>query len=433
MNGNVILPIRVWLSPEGGVSQNSQRLPSRARPSNAHLFNMMAAPAWQTDDLADEWVEEGETEVEEPTEVVGDDDGQGATQTGTIDEVPNGTCNFGTTNFADGSVVEHDEAGGTFVVRAELPPPVLPQTPGVKKSGMKNMFSPLQLERMFEPPSPPKASSQPTAQEKSPPVPFQRRIASRPVIPSKLSQVVQAASVTEDETEMETETDDGEGAMEVADAPEASEEDKENLFGEGAPKSACEFTFKVPMNTKTNDVAGGEERATLPSRPHGDYTLPILKQSPLPNLPSDPRLRLFQLQYDTYTREHLSAIVDSFVISSPSNRSSSRTSASTMLASTPDSHGADDLKSSQRATKRLKLTPPAELPAIFSPPRVQPIRPPLRRDYVGESQAFMQRIKQARDFSLLSVGNATEVEQAPPTPRRELITSISRIFALIIF
>ena len=68
----------------------------------------------------------------------------------------------------------------------------------------------------------------------------------------------------------------------------------------------------------------------------------------------------------------------------------------------------------------MKLIPPAELPAVFSPPRIQSLLPPLRRDYVGESQAFMQRIKQARDFSLLSVGNVTEVEQAPLTPRREL-------------
>ena len=374
---------------------------------------MQAAPAWQTDELADEWVEEDE-EVEEPTEIIGDDDDAVAEQTA------QGTCNFGTTdfgttNFGDRSVEEHDETAGTFVVRAELPPPILPQTPGVKKSGMKNMFSPLQLERMFEPPSPPKASSQSISPIPSPPVPFQRRIASRPVNPSKLSQVIRAPSVTEDEAEAD------EAQIGIPPRDE-TEEEKENLFGENGPKSACEFTFncRVPLDSKDSNDGGSIDRATLPSRQKDDYALSIIKTNPLPHS-NDPRLRLFQLQYDTYTRDHLSAIVDSFVISSsPSNNSTSRTSGSTMLASTPESKAAmDDLKASQRATKRLKLTPPAELPVVFSPPRMLSMRPPLRRDYVGESQSLMQRIKQARDFSLLSIGNATEIEQPPPTPQRK--------------
>lgn len=210
---------------------------------------MQAAPAWQTDDLADEWVEEEDEGIEESTEVVEGGDDPGATQTGTIDEIPDG---YGTTNFDGGSVVEHDETAGTFVVRSDLPPPLLPQTPGPKTSGMKNMFSPLHLERMFEPPSPPKEGPQPVAPVVSPPVPFQRRIASRPVNPSKLSQVIQAPSVTEDETEHET--DDAAAEMSTYEESDKADEQKENLFGEDVPKSACEFTFKVPVDA--NDVPG---------------------------------------------------------------------------------------------------------------------------------------------------------------------------------
>lgn len=375
---------------------------------------MQVAPGWQTDELAEEWIEE-EEEVEEPIELVNEVDDTSASP----NDVPQGTCNFGTTDFGDGRIEEQEETttAGTFVVRAELPPPVLPQTPGVKKIGMKNMFSPLQLEKMFEPPSPPKAPLQPISQNVSvsPPVPFKRRIASKPVNPSKLSQVIQAPSVVE-------EVDGAESS-----SPETctqAEEQKQPLFGEKGPKSSCEFTFncKVP-DPQTNEM-GADGRATLPSRHHDDYVLPILKELPNPN---DPRLRLFQLQYDTYTRDHLSAIVDSFVISSPSNNSNSQTSASTMLASSPDSKAVtDDLKVSQRASKRLKLTPPTELPATFSPPRVHSIRP-LRRDYVGESRSLMQRIKQARDFSLLSIGNVTEIEQTPPTTQSKRFIRTNQI------
>ncbi|KAG8706285.1 hypothetical protein FRC08_001165 [Ceratobasidium sp. 394] len=55
---------------------------------------------------------------------------------------------------------------GTFLVREDVAPEPLgiaPAALGIKKSGAKNLFSPLALERMFEPPSPP-ADAKPTAE-----------------------------------------------------------------------------------------------------------------------------------------------------------------------------------------------------------------------------------------------------------------------------
>ncbi|KAK8865912.1 hypothetical protein IAR55_001060 [Kwoniella newhampshirensis] len=112
---------------------------------------------------------------------------------------------------------------------------------------------------------------------------------------------------------------------------------------------------------------------------------------------SNPALRLFRSTYDTYTREHLSALVDSIAIEpSPSpptlpsarhlrnwspaadNQSPSSGSASAE-GSTPS---ASSLSSEARSSKRLRLSPP-------SPPR----RGMQLRDWGAQGRAMMDRIR----------------------------------------
>ena len=127
-------------------------------------------PAWQTDELEDEWID---------------------------DEPPSGPApdksDLSYTNLVGSILMRKDEegelgessstsgSGGTFLIRDDVPNlPFLPKTPGKsKKSMVKGFFSPLPLETMFEPPSPP---SNPSPLPPPPPPP------NAPVIPSRLSQ-----------------------------------------------------------------------------------------------------------------------------------------------------------------------------------------------------------------------------------------------------
>ena len=105
-------------------------------------------PLWQTDDLEEEWIEQDEEEQ------ASDEEG-GAT-----------SSNMDETEPYPGSSV------GTFLVRDDVAQsPILPQTPGRKKKNvfMKDFFSPLALERMFEPPSPPPSTPSPPLIRSLPP------------------------------------------------------------------------------------------------------------------------------------------------------------------------------------------------------------------------------------------------------------------------
>ena len=385
-------------------------------------------PAWQTDDLADEWIDE-EEEVEPPV--------QGSTS-GTQGQ---GTVNFrssiaGTANLR-GSIIdkaeildnananEDTQAGGTFVIREELPAACLPQNSGGKK-GMKGIFTPLQLEVMFEPPSPPKSSTPPIlhsppkaplhrANIPAPPTtPFLRN-ASRPFNPSKLSQVI-GPNFTEDEDE-----DTGKGKRGVKNLghvateqrpDEIVETDMPNMgaFGNYKPSPDCRFTFSVPrpaLRSLPPLVIGATETPAPNFFNHG----------PQDQLnASDPRLRLFQFRYDTYTHDHLSAIVDSFGLSPPSHNGSTSRSIGTVVVTSPvpcNSRHDEGIESfsRMRAAKRLKLTPPSELESEKSV-QFQSDEGSLarRRDYVGESKAFMQQIRNARDFSMVSFSSPADPE-----------------------
>jgi hypothetical protein len=96
---------------------------------------------------------------------------------------------------------------------------------------------------------------------------------------------------------------------------------------------------------------------------------------------TDPRLRLSHFQYDTFTRDHLSAIVDSIAVHSPSGGNGT-------VSASPDSfrHGLSRVSEvtgtiiwDVRSAKRVKLSP--------------------RSDYYGESSgpvALIARPKPSR-------------------------------------
>lgn len=151
----------------------------------------MYAPDWQTEELAEEWVEDSDSDNSES------DLSLTKPIAGSFFVTPDRSLGP-TENEPDGALVpaggtEPSSAVGTFVVREDQPPPVLPKTPG--KGGVKfgnDMFTPLKLERMFEPPSPPQQQQQQaTTSSQSlshpPPAPIPSS-SSAPLNPSPLSQ-----------------------------------------------------------------------------------------------------------------------------------------------------------------------------------------------------------------------------------------------------
>ncbi|KAH8114676.1 hypothetical protein DFH11DRAFT_1726686 [Phellopilus nigrolimitatus] len=390
-----------------------------------------AKPAWMTDDLADEWIEADEEQEQEQEQEQKYNDAepspdqplgrpvhstlnlQGARKFGTenFGTTKFGTTDFGMTNFggfpAGEEPVQPYEQAGTFVVREDLPVANLPQTPARAKGAMKNIFSPLALERMFEPPSPPgKLTPKP-----KPSLVAQRRISNRPVKPSKLSQVIGASFLQEEE---------GEGRQ-VENGDEIVETDMLNMgsFGNLKPASDCNFTFSVPHPMKPS-FPPNHGLAASPNSNGFNKPNPQAQSTPIPSSqsqqqpnPNDSRgLRLFQFHYDTYTRDHLSALVDSFGVNSPSNGSTSKNTTSVVLPASPDApQEADESFSRLRAAKRIKLTPAAELLEetryiLPQPPLAAPTeRPVYKKDYVGESRSLMQQIKRARDISMVSVAS----------------------------
>lgn len=364
---------------------------------------MASRPAWMTEDLADEWIEEEESHS--PSEQ------RMATSSSTRSHI--GTWRTGSVEVKELPAGRDDcePQVGTFVVREDLPPAQLPQTPG-KKAAIKDIFSPLPLERMFDPPSPPEQSSPPQSQ----PVLMTRHSSNRPAKPSKLSQVV-AMSMVEEE-------DDEKGQEPQAAKDEIVETDMPNMGGLGKHKPAadCHFTFAIPRQSPPV------------TSPEGDLVLPFSNQQPqaqsTPLVPApaqiqgqpstDPRLRLFQFQYDTYTRDHLSALVDSFGVNTPSNGSSDQSAGPTLplaIVTEYTDHARDEREESfsrLRSSKRIRLTPPTE-PGDTIRHRLSELQSARKKDYVGESRSLMQQIKRARDVSMLSVaGNIqahTEVEE----------------------
>src|SRR6266571_3778292 len=107
-------------------------------------------PGWQTEELQDEWPDlEAEAEDDELDLSYG---------TRSLDlTAPLSSQIYSPADFQPNPALsQQPNAIGTFIVREDVPnAPFLPKTPGRNKNFVKGFFTPLPLERMFEPPSPP--------------------------------------------------------------------------------------------------------------------------------------------------------------------------------------------------------------------------------------------------------------------------------------
>jgi hypothetical protein len=130
------------------------------------------------------------------------------------------------------------------------------------------------------------------------------------------------------------------------------------------------------------------------------------------------RLRLFQFHYDTFTREHLSALVDAIPVSSSSLSASS--------ASIHDGISSPSGLSHYRPAKRIKLSPPDHLPRVrrrhrLSLPRNAPAGG--RYDYIQESKSLIQTTANAHSFSSLA---RTPPPASKPLEREETVKEVGK-------
>ncbi|KAF8584685.1 hypothetical protein K439DRAFT_1633331 [Ramaria rubella] len=373
-------------------------------------------PGWQTDELEDEWIEPSSSD----SDTHDNDDDQSIYQMQSLSIASNGRFQAAallSPKPSPHSVPPSPSPQGTFLIREDqVAAPILPQPirKGKSKSLFKDFFSPLALETMFEPPSPRLSQN------------------NLPQVPSPLSKVAtnHAHEESDPGDDLKTPRDSideglGEGDMEeeTGTVPDrvssdhghggVQEEDEEgedvilasdipNLvsFDGRKPSSAYKFTFSAarPANVPGSIREVGPSSPPLPSKQ---------SNTPQPQAPAtDPRLRLFHFQYDTFTRDHLSAMVDSIAVHTPSSDPNKTKSLVNLLnrdshnqhASTPE-HSDTYL----RATKRLKLTPPED-----TSQETLPMAPRTRKDYVGESKHLMKKIKQARTPSMLTTASIKE-------------------------
>ena len=313
---------------------------------------MVPQPAWQTDELKDEWPDESD-DVSEPN-----------TRSISL-TIPVGSLHHSGTGLSQDTDVA--DVLGTFVIRQDALP--LPQRNFAQKKGLvKDFFSPIALERMFDPPSP-RTSVQSTR--------------NNPSHPSQ-SSVARVSSV----------------------AFVNSQEDLavHRLAGADSwqPDMSCHFTFTVPRPTTFTDIASPshtqDKNATRTAAP----VAPMM----------DPPLRLFQFQYDTFTRDHLSAMVDSIAINSPSGSNTGHLVANTSspFGLPPVSEATSQFSSIElRSAKRVKLSPVSDFRGSNNRASCSARRPGCRKDYVGESRFLMDQIKNARDFSFSTPASASSV------------------------
>ena len=364
-------------------------------------------PAWQTDELEDEWIDQDEQDSRPSASVIHNASDLSLTQPIGSLLVPNVDLELDTSQ--SGST--NSDTGGTFLVRPDVPSvPILPKTPGkINKGIVKDFFSPLALETMFEPPSPPMNQSTPL-----PPPP------SAPAIPSRLSQVhfPEPEPSTSQDPNVDT-------SKEFSSHNPKLNPSIPGVVDDPAGPSTYKFTFSAPQSSPFHRVGAIPNAQSTPG-PIRTYQNPP---------PTDPRLRLFHFQYDTFTRDHLSAMVDSIAVNTPSAENVS--TPSSRSESTPGMPRVSDRSISRlRSAKRIKLSPPSDFSVsgdgaavIFRPDDAQ-------RDYVGEAMSFMEKIRQTRDFSTISTSTTSQspANQKVGHSSRDLSASskLSSIFAFLL-
>lgn len=320
---------------------------------------MAFQPAWQTEELKDEWPEEGDGVSEHFTRSISL-------------TIPVGSLHSpihsGTGLSQDTSQdTDSDIAGvaGTFLIRKDALPALPQRLTTQKKSLIKDFFSPIALERMFDPPSPRTSvlSSSNQSARSDRPRPLQ-------------SPTMRTSSIT----------------------PISDQEGRTNCRPASSslrPDMSCLFTFSVPHPVPPTHFASSSSTQDQNAAGTTAGVAPL----------TDPPLRLFQFQYDTFTRDHLSAMVDSIAVNSPSGSNTGN-----FIASTSSPFGLPPVSEASahsspielRSVKRVKLSPHSDLHSLKSRTSSGVGRPVRRKDYVGESRLFMAQIKSAKhSFSTL--------------------------------
>ena len=308
---------------------------------------MAFQPAWQTDELKDEWPEEGDDVSEHYTRSISL-------------TIPVGSLHnpaYSGTGLSQDTDSDVADVVGTFLIRQDTLPAHPQRFTAQKKGLIKDFFSPIALERMFDPPSPSTSifpNSNPSA----------RNDHSHPL----QSPTKQTSSITSI------------GAREGL---------TNRRLTSLRPDMSCPFTFSVPHPVSLTHIAS--------SSPAQDQNATATAAAVVPL--TDPPLRLFQFQYDTFTRDHLSAMVDSIAVNSPSGSNTGN-----FLANTSSPFGLPPVSEASahpssielRSAKRVKLSPPSDQHSLKSRASSGGGRPVRRKDYVGESRFLMAQIKSAR-------------------------------------
>jgi protein NUD1 len=326
-------------------------------------------PAWQTEELKDEW----------PDEV--DDNSEPFTRSISL-TIPVGSLHTSDHNGPDidqGTGVV--DVPGTFLIRGDALSTLPQKTPGQRKGLIRDFFSPIPLERIFDPPSP-RSSAVST---------------SNPSTHNDSSHSSQSSIISRIN---------GQNASGHPDPLHVVTGDS------GRPNMHCRFTFTAPNPAVSTDVV-----------PPGSPKAKNVANAVPPAAPlTDPPLRLFQFQYDTFTRDHLSAMVDSIAFNSPSGSNTGNFLVNTSSPSgLPSVFEASARSSSNelRSAKRVKLSPGSDLIDFNSRTPYNSKRPVYRKDYIGESRSLMALIKNARDVSFFST--ATSLSSPPqPDPKDHL-------------
>ncbi|GJJ15557.1 hypothetical protein Clacol_009835 [Clathrus columnatus] len=317
----------------------------------------ISKPGWQTDELEEEWVEAFLHDSPHSSNA-------GDTLTRSF-VIPGSSQSVQSPEQGWNDDSQSPPKRGTFQIREDRPVAPIGPLEGKSKNrnAFKDFFTPLALETMFNPPSP-----------------QQMQVETNQDTVLKSSHSV-TSTAYEGEEDMEftgsrsnhSLRKDGE---ELEDVILASDIPNLVAFDGRKPSTSYQFTFSAeqPRSVERN-----------PSFPASVPTVPT----------TDPRLRLFQFQYDTFTREHLSAVVDSIAVQiADSSKSSSP-------QGPPKDHLCQESLeeySYLRAPKRLKLTPPED--SSINQPFKQPHS---RRDYIGESRSLMQKIKETRSPSMMAI------------------------------
>jgi len=271
------------------------------------------------------------------------------------------------------------EVAGTFVVKKGVEDD---RGKALARKG-RDMFGPTALEKMFQPPSPP----QPPQPQHA--VPDDARRSSHPYAPANPSRL--SMSVTPS-TAL---------SMTTSEVPTRLGGDEDSVLREdtvvredvsGVPQQDFSFSYPAPhiaagstgtrSESGSGTVRGGSSRSKAPFQPSldpledGEPSNSTIHDRPHrrkhPRNASSPRagssipgLRLFRSTYDTYTRDHLSALVDSIAIE-PSPSPPSMPDAqnlrdwfpSASLSGSGDGTGSGSSEGSDlRSSKRLRMSP----------------------------------------------------------------------------